>query len=146
MRHAAGFAILPQRIRAIRITKTGGPGVLDLVDLPQPEPGPGEVVISAQAIGVGKPDVLFRTGVYRWMPQLLDDAVSIPNYQVAYALLTEAARRIGKLHPHAVACLPINVVDVRFRGHAGPWMVRGLTSAPNPELTLALVRNKAGHT
>ena len=27
-------------------------------------------MIRAHAIGVGKPDVLFRTGVYRWMPPL----------------------------------------------------------------------------
>jgi NADPH2:quinone reductase len=139
-------------MKAIQIGRTGGPEVLTLVDLPDPAPGPGEVVVRAHAIGVGKPDVLFRTGVYRWMPQLpaipgaemtghiaalgagvtgltvgdpvlvyhlgggcyadyarvpasavtplpagidLDDAVSIPNYQVAWALLHEAARGIA---------------------------------------------------
>jgi NADPH2:quinone reductase len=57
-------------MKAIQIAAAGGPEVLTLVDLPEPEPGAGEVLVRAHAIGVGKPDVLFRTGVYRWMPPL----------------------------------------------------------------------------
>ncbi|MFN0302654.1 MAG: zinc-binding alcohol dehydrogenase family protein [Burkholderiales bacterium] len=142
-------------MRAIQFRTTGGPEVLDLVELPTPRPGNDEVLISICAAGVGKPDVLMRTGVYRWMPPLpatpgaeisgtiealgsgvdpgrlrvgqrvlgyhfkgrgyaeyaaipasdvtpladgidFDDAVSIPNYQVAYALLHVAARGADK--------------------------------------------------
>ena len=57
-------------MKAIQFCKTGGPEVLCLVDLPNPEPGPGEVLVQAAALGVGKPDVLLRTGVYKWMPAL----------------------------------------------------------------------------
>ena len=57
-------------MRAIRIAETGGPEVLKPVEIAMPEPGAGEVLVRAHAIGVGKPDVLFRTGVYRWMPPL----------------------------------------------------------------------------
>src|SRR5512143_1942385 len=57
-------------MKAIQIKATGGPEVLELVDLPTPVPAAGEVLVRAHAIGVGKPDVLFRTGVYRWMPKL----------------------------------------------------------------------------
>lgn len=32
-------------MRAIQITEFGGPEVLDLVELPDPEPGPGQVLI-----------------------------------------------------------------------------------------------------
>jgi len=59
-----------QRMKAVQISRTGGPEVLELVDLPVPRPGPGEVLVKTVAIGVGKPDVLLRTGVYRWMPKL----------------------------------------------------------------------------
>jgi NADPH2:quinone reductase len=52
-------------MKAIQIAKTGGPEALALVDLPRPEPGPGELLVRAHVIGVGKPDVLFRTGIYR---------------------------------------------------------------------------------
>jgi NADPH2:quinone reductase len=39
-------------------------------DAPVPEPGPGEVLIRAHAIGVGMPDAMIRAGVYPWMPPL----------------------------------------------------------------------------
>lgn len=57
-------------MKAIQFSKTGGPEVLEVVDLPNPTPGPGEVLVRAAALGVGKPDVLLRTGVYKWMPDL----------------------------------------------------------------------------
>jgi NADPH:quinone reductase len=139
-------------MRAIQVGRAGGPEVLETIERPTPAPGEGEVLVRAHAIGVGKPDVLFRSGVYRWMPPLpavpgcemtghiaalgpgvrglavgervlvyhlgggcyadyaavpqtsvtplpdaveLDDAVSIPNFQVAWALLHEAARGIA---------------------------------------------------
>lgn len=57
-------------MKAIQIHHTGGPEVLRHVDLPDPQPGPGEAVVRAEVIGVGKPDVMIRTGVYPWMPPL----------------------------------------------------------------------------
>ena len=49
---------------AIQIKETGGPEVLQAVDLPVPEPGPGEVLIRHQAIGLNFIDVYMRTGLY----------------------------------------------------------------------------------
>jgi NADPH:quinone reductase len=57
-------------MRAIQLAKTGGPEVLECVEVPKPEPKPGQVLVRTHAIGVGKPDVLVRTGVYKWMPPL----------------------------------------------------------------------------
>jgi NADPH2:quinone reductase len=57
-------------MKAIQISRTGGPDVLELVDLPMPEPGPGEVLLRTRAIGVNFFDLLIRTGRYRWMPKL----------------------------------------------------------------------------
>lgn len=57
-------------MRAIQIFQTGGPEVLTEVELPTPEPGPGEIRVKAEAIGVGRPDVLVRKGTYKWMPPL----------------------------------------------------------------------------
>lgn len=57
-------------MKAIRITRTGGPEVLEYVDLPTPEPGPDEVLVKAHAIGVCMPETYVRRGVYRWMPKL----------------------------------------------------------------------------
>jgi NADPH2:quinone reductase len=51
-------------MRAIEVSTLGGPEVLDYVDLPVPEPGPGQVLIKAEAIGVNFVDTYFRTGLY----------------------------------------------------------------------------------
>lgn len=57
-------------MKAIQIHQTGEPEVLRHVDLPDPQPGPGDAIVRAEVIGVGKPDVMIRTGVYPWMPPL----------------------------------------------------------------------------
>jgi NADPH2:quinone reductase len=57
-------------MKAVQITKTGGPEVLQYVDLPTPRPGPGEVLVKAHAIGVCMPEIYVRKGVYAWMPKL----------------------------------------------------------------------------
>jgi NADPH2:quinone reductase len=57
-------------MKSIIIRETGGPEVLELVETLDPEPGPGEVVVAAHAMGVGWPDILIRKGTYKWMPPL----------------------------------------------------------------------------
>jgi NADPH2:quinone reductase len=57
-------------MKAIQISRTGGPDVLDLVELPTPSPGPGEVLVKADSIGVNYFDTIIRSGRYRWMPKL----------------------------------------------------------------------------
>lgn len=57
-------------MKAVSISRNGGPEVLELVDLPDPEPGEGEVLVRIHAIGVAKPDYLMRSGKYRWAPPL----------------------------------------------------------------------------
>jgi NADPH2:quinone reductase len=57
-------------MKLIRFDTPGPPGVLRCLDVPVPEPKPGEVLIRAHAIGVGIPDVLIRAGTYSWMPPL----------------------------------------------------------------------------
>jgi NADPH2:quinone reductase len=50
--------------KAIRIFKTGGPEVLEYVDVDVGEPGPGEARVRHAACGVNFIDVYFRTGLY----------------------------------------------------------------------------------
>jgi NADPH2:quinone reductase len=57
-------------VKAIQISRTGGSDVLEPVELPTPQPGPGEVLVEAESIGVNYFDLLIRTGRYRWMPAL----------------------------------------------------------------------------
>jgi NADPH2:quinone reductase len=57
-------------MKAIQISRTGSPEVLDYVDLPPPKPNPGEVLVRAHAVGVHYFDILIRSGRYRWMKPL----------------------------------------------------------------------------
>lgn len=50
---------------AIRITRNGGPEVMELVTLSVPEPGEGEVTVDQKAIGLNFIDTYFRSGLYR---------------------------------------------------------------------------------
>jgi len=50
--------------KAIRLTRTGGPEVLEYVDVEVGEPGPGEARVRQHAIGLNFIDVYFRSGLY----------------------------------------------------------------------------------
>jgi NADPH:quinone reductase len=52
-------------MKAIQIQSTGGPEVLEPVELPIPEPGPGQVLIRVEATGVNFIEIYFRKGVYK---------------------------------------------------------------------------------
>jgi NADPH2:quinone reductase len=51
-------------MRAVVVTRSGGPEVLELRDEPQPEAGPGEVLVDVEAIGVNYRDIYEREGDY----------------------------------------------------------------------------------
>jgi NADPH:quinone reductase len=51
-------------MKAIRIEQTGGPEVMQLVDVDLPPPGPGEVRIRQTAIGLNFIDTYHRNGLY----------------------------------------------------------------------------------
>jgi len=51
-------------MRAVIATEAGGPEVLSVVELPDPEPGPGEVVLEVVAAGLNRADLLQRQGYY----------------------------------------------------------------------------------
>jgi len=50
--------------KAIRYARTGGPEVLEYVDVEVGEPGPGEARVRNHAIGLNFIDVYFRNGLY----------------------------------------------------------------------------------
>ena len=52
-------------MKAIQIKQTGGPEVMELVDLPIPQPKPNEAVVKIAAVGVNFIDVYNREGRYK---------------------------------------------------------------------------------
>ena len=57
-------------MKIIQFREPGPPSVLQILDVPVPEPKAGEVLIRAHSIGVGIPDTNIRAGTYSWMPPL----------------------------------------------------------------------------
>ena len=57
-------------MKAIRVHEYGGPSVLKLEEIPDPKPGPGEVVVRVKAAGVNPVDGYMATGTYARKPSL----------------------------------------------------------------------------
>jgi len=55
-------------MRAVQVTKLGGPESLELVEVDEPEPRDGEVLIDVHAAGVSFPDLLLSRGEYQLKP------------------------------------------------------------------------------
>jgi len=51
-------------MKAIQVHRAGGPEVLELTDLPKPSPGPGQVLIKVEAVGLNFADILSVAGEY----------------------------------------------------------------------------------
>ena len=66
-------------MRSVVITKHGGPGVLEVQERPDPQPGPGEVRIEVAAVGVNFADVMARMGLYPDAPK----TPCVVGYEVA---------------------------------------------------------------
>ncbi len=70
---------LPDKMRAVEITKPGPPEVLKAAERPLPVPKPNEILVKVAAAGVNRPDVLQRTGNYPVPPGASD----LPGLEIA---------------------------------------------------------------
>jgi len=59
-----GQQVKERHMRAVVITEPGEPEVMQWLDVPDPSPGPGEVVIDVAASGVNRADLMQRQGFY----------------------------------------------------------------------------------
>ncbi|MFY7864237.1 NAD(P)H-quinone oxidoreductase [Roseateles sp.] len=66
-------------MKAIAITRPGGPEVLQMIERPDPIAGAGECLIAVEAFGLNRPDVLQRKGAYPAPPGASD----LPGLEVA---------------------------------------------------------------
>ncbi|CDG81642.1 quinone oxidoreductase family protein [Janthinobacterium agaricidamnosum] len=140
--------------KAIRINRTGGPEVMEYIDVDLPPPGPGEARIRHEAIGLNFIDVYFRTGLY---PQPLPGGLGVegagiveaigdgvtevkPGDRVAYAVRINGAYAQARNIPAAqLLVLPDRIgFDT-----AAAMMLQGLTVQYLFHRTVAL---KAGDT
>lgn len=67
-------------MRAVVITKPGGPEVLELRDVPEPSPSYGQVLVRVHATALNRADILQRQGRY---PAPADSPADIPGMEFA---------------------------------------------------------------
>ena len=124
--------------KAIRIVKTGGPEVMEYVEVEVGDPGPGEARVRHAACGLNYIDVYFRNGTY---PQPLPAGLGMegagvveavgegvshvkPGDRVAYAGRPTGAYAEVRVMPAAIL---VNVPDSIDFDTAAAMMLQGLT-------------------
>lgn len=125
-------------MHAIEVSETGGPEVLRYVDTPQPTPGPGEVLIEAEAIGVNYIDTYFRSGQYpRQLPFILGQETSgtvvntgegVDSFTAGDRVVTAAASGGYAEYATAPASFTAAVPDAVPADVAASALLKGLTA------------------
>ncbi|HYB82754.1 MAG TPA: quinone oxidoreductase [Mycobacterium sp.] len=125
-------------MHAIEVSETGGPEVLRYVDMPQPTPGPGEVLIKAEAIGVNYIDTYYRSGLYpRELPFILglemcgtvvDTGEGAAGFSAGDRVVTPMASGSYAEFSTAPASLTAKVPDGVTSEVAASVLLKGLTS------------------
>ena len=79
-------------MKAIQVSKVGGPEVLTLTDVPVPSPKPNEAIVQIKASGVNFIDVYFREGRYPTQLPFI-------NGQEAAGVVTEIGSEVTNVQP-----------------------------------------------
>jgi NADPH2:quinone reductase len=109
-------------MRALLCTELGPADRLELAEIPDPEPGPGEVVIDVRAAALNFPDTLIIEGKYQFRP----DPPFTPG--------GEAAGVISAAGPGVDAPVGMAVVAMGTHGSlAQKWLVPARMTLPKPE-------------
>lgn len=103
-------------MRVIEIAQPGGPEVLRLADRPRPVAGPGEVVVAVAAIGLNRPDVQQRRGLYPPPP----GATDLPGLDIAGQVVEAGAGVDPQVVGRAVCALTNGGGYAEFC--AVPWL------------------------
>jgi NADPH:quinone reductase-like Zn-dependent oxidoreductase len=115
-------------VRAVVITRRGGPEVVTVEERPRPACGPGRVRIAVAAAGVNYSDLLARAGLYADAPPL----PAVMGYEVAGTVTEAGAGVDGVAVGHRV------VAATRFGGQAEEVVAGAGDVFPLPEaLSLA---------
>ncbi|XBB66733.1 NADPH:quinone oxidoreductase family protein [Nocardioides sp. WV_118_6] len=56
-------------MRAVQVVTTTGPADIVVQEVPDPTPGPGEILVEVHAVGVSFPDLLLSRGEYQLRPE-----------------------------------------------------------------------------
>ncbi len=110
-------------MRAVVITKHGGPGVLQVQELPDPPLGAGEVRIQVAAAGINFADVMARMGLYPDAPK----PPCVVGYEVAGTILELGEGVVGLIPGQRV------LAGTQFGGYASQVVVPAGDVVPLPD-------------
>src|ERR1700704_606464 len=114
-------------MRAVVITKHGGPGGLEVQEQADPQLGPGQVRIDVAAAGINFADVMARMGLYPDAPK----TPCVVGYEVAGTVLEVGDGVSSPTHP--VAPGERVLAGTQFGGYASQVVVRASDVVPLPE-------------
>jgi NADPH:quinone reductase-like Zn-dependent oxidoreductase len=109
-------------MQAVFITRRGGPEVLEVREVPDPVPGPGEVRIAVRAAGLNFADVMARMGLYPDAPKL----PAVVGYEVAGEVDAVGTGVTSPAPGDRVLAM------VRFGGQAGKVVLPAEQAIPMP--------------
>jgi NADPH:quinone reductase-like Zn-dependent oxidoreductase len=109
-------------MRAVWITRHGGPEVLEVRETPDPVPGPGEVRVRVKAAGLNFAELMARMGLYPDAPKL----PAIVGYEVAGVVDAVGTGVTTPAPGDRVLAL------VRFGGHAEAVVLPAAHALPMP--------------
>jgi NADPH2:quinone reductase len=140
-------------MKAIQIYETGEPEVLRLAELPIPQPGPGQVLIRVEAVGVNFIEIYFRKGTYKAALPLTPGSEAAGTVEELGPGVTgftagDAVASVGVLGSYAeyalvAASALVKIPDGLSMQQAAAAMLQGMTAHYLSHSTYAL---KAGET
>ncbi|NUR95033.1 MAG: zinc-binding dehydrogenase [Kribbellaceae bacterium] len=149
-------------MRAVRYHRHGGPDVLQLDEVAVPEPGPGQVLLQAEAIGANAIDTVLRRGGTPWdrpLPGTLTGEVvgritalgpeTPPGVEVGLrvaALAEDAFAEYAVVDAAFLAPIPddADAAEATMMGMTGPLAYRLLESAHLPAGGAVVIHSAAG--
>jgi NADPH:quinone reductase-like Zn-dependent oxidoreductase len=114
-------------MKAVVITKHGGPSVLQVQERPDPTLGPGEVRIDVAAAGINFADVMARMGLYADAPK----TPCVVGYEVA-GTITEVGEGVSDSHPSLSPGQRV-LASTKFGGYASQVCVLAGDVVPLPD-------------
>ena len=110
-------------MRQVWIPRTGPPDVLEVREVPDPAPGPGEVLVAVEAAGINFADLLARQGIYPDAPPL----PTVVGYEVGgtVAAVGEGVTNVAEGDPV--------IAMTRFGGYASHVVVPEVAVFRRPE-------------
>jgi NADPH:quinone reductase len=110
-------------VQAIRIHQFGDPDVLQLEEVPEPTPGPGEVLVRVHACGVNPVDTYIRAGSYGERPRPFT-----PGFDPAGVV-----EALGEGVSHLTVGQRVYAAGVTTGGYAQKCLTVGELTFPFPE-------------